>query len=65
MSACLDDNSQTGLPMLKDDKFKNIIVSSLRFLVQNKRIELNAFVILNNHLHLIWQALPEHEPQNI
>jgi putative transposase len=26
--------------------------------VNEKRIELNAFVIMNNHIHLIWQALP-------
>ena len=24
----------------------------------NKRIELNAFVIMSNHIHIIWQALP-------
>lgn len=47
-------------PLLNDDKYKNIIAESLRFLVSNKRIELNAFVIMHNHIHLIWQALPGH-----
>ena len=48
------------LPLLHEDKYKNIIVSSLQFLVQQKRIELNAFVIMNNHTHIIWQPLPGH-----
>lgn len=31
-------------------------------MVTNKRIELNAFVIMNNHIHLIWQVLPGNDP---
>ncbi len=42
---------------LADDRNKNIIVDSLKFLVTEKRIELNAFVIMSNHIHLIWQPL--------
>ena len=41
--------------LLKPDKFKNIIVDSLRFLVNEKRIEVFAFVIMSNHIHLIWR----------
>ena len=52
-------------PMLTKDKYKNIIISSLQFLVNDKRIILNAYVIMNNHIHLIWQALPEHTPSQI
>ncbi len=40
--------------LLKPDKYKKIITDSLRFLVQDKRIILYAFVIMDNHLHLIW-----------
>lgn len=43
--------------LLKNDDRKNIIIDSLKFLVTNKRIELNAFVIMANHIHLIWQPL--------
>ena len=43
--------------LLADDNHKNIIVDSLRFLVTDKRIELNAFVIMSNHIHLIWHPL--------
>ena len=53
------------LPLLHEDKFKNIIASSLQFLVQQKRIELNAFVIMDNHIYLIWQPLPGHTLQSI
>jgi len=43
--------------LLTDNDCKDIIIDSLRFLVTNKRIELNAFVIMANHIHVIWQPL--------
>ena len=46
------------LPLLATDKYKNIITESLHFMVVDKRIELNAFVVMDNHIHLIWQPLP-------
>lgn len=52
-------------PLLQQDKYKNVIIESLRFLVIEKRIELNAFVIMSNHLHLIWQPLNEFTPDSI
>lgn len=45
-------------PILVDDMHKNIIIESLQYLVNHKRIELNAFVVMSNHIHLTWQALP-------
>ena len=53
------------LPLLDNDKYKKIIVGSLQYLVTNKRIELNAFAIMNNHIHLIWQVLPGYEPSSV
>ncbi len=53
------------IPLLEDDRYKTIIINSLQFLVNNKRIVLNAFVVMNNHIHLIWQALPGHDPSRI
>lgn len=41
--------------LLVSDKYKNIIVNSLCFLVRDNRIILNAFVIMPNHIHLTWQ----------
>ncbi len=42
--------------LLKPDK--NIIVSSMKFLVQDKRVKIYSFVIMENHVHLIWQIMP-------
>ncbi len=51
--------------LLEHDKYKDIIVSSLRFLVEDKRIILNAFVIMPDHIHLIWQMQPLIHPQHV
>ena len=52
-------------PLLSDHKYKEIILDSLRFLVNNKRIELSAFVIMSNHIHLIWQIQPVSTPTSV
>jgi putative transposase len=49
--------------LLKADKYKEIIISSLRFLVENKRVKVNAFIIMDNHIHLIWQMIGGMKPQ--
>ena len=41
--------------VLKKDEFKQIIVDSLLFLKKEGSIVINAFVIMPNHIHLIWQ----------
>jgi len=41
--------------LLKRDEFKQIIVDSLLFLKKEGSIVVNAFVIMPNHIHLIWQ----------
>jgi len=51
--------------LLKPDKYKDIVIESLKFMVQNKRIKLFAFVIMDNHLHLIWQMLGGIKQQNV
>lgn len=43
--------------LLAEDKHKDIIVESFRFLVTEKRIELNAFDIMSNHIRLVWQPM--------
>ncbi len=44
--------------LLKPDKYKAIIISSMKFIVQDKRVKIFSFVIMENHLHLIWQMMP-------
>lgn len=51
--------------LLKPDKYKDIVIDSLRFLVQQKRIILYAFVIMENHLHLIWQMQAGINPADV
>ncbi len=52
-------------PLLADDKAKDIIINSLRFLVKENRITLYSFVIMNNHLHLIWRIKSPHYLKNV
>ena len=52
-------------PLLKNDKYKNEIIKSLQFLVAQQRIHLYAFVIMSNHIHLIWHPLPGQTPQKL
>ena len=51
--------------LLKPGKYKDIIVNSLLFLTRDKRIVIYAFVIMDNHLHLIWQMQPDNEPGDV
>lgn len=44
--------------LLQNNAYKEIIIASLRFLVYQERIKLFAFVIMSNHIHLVWQMLP-------
>jgi putative transposase len=52
-------------PLLQNNRYKDEIIKSLQFLVQQKRIHLFAFVIMSNHIHLIWQPLSGQTPQKI
>ena len=41
--------------LLSRDKYKDIIIDSMRFLVKNRRVIIYGFVIMENHIHIIWQ----------
>jgi len=43
-------------PILTDD-IKRIIINSLTYLVRIKKIKVYGFVIMPNHIHLIWEFL--------
>jgi putative transposase len=51
--------------LLKDDRFKDIIIESLQFLKVRERMEINAYVIMSNHIHFIWQALHGYDLKDI
>ena len=46
--------------LLRMDKYKDIITGSLSFLVKEKRASVYSFVIMSNHLHLIWHIAEGH-----
>ena len=43
------------MQLLASDNFKNMIIDSLRFLSHDNKIDVFAFVIMPNHIHLIWR----------
>ena len=51
--------------LLKPDKYKQVIVDSLRYLVEQKRIKVYAFVIMPNHLHLLWKMEEPHKREDV
>jgi len=51
--------------LLQPDKYKEIIIDSLRFLVSEKRITLYGFVIMANHIHLIWRMCAGIDPEDL
>ncbi len=48
-------------PLLSDDGFKDIIIQSLLFLKNEGSVVIYAFVIMPNHIHMIWQIQDGHE----
>jgi len=44
-------------PVLENDNEKEVIISSMRFLVREERVIIFAFVIMINHFHLMWQMV--------
>ena len=51
--------------LLIQDKYKAIIANSLEYLTQQKRVRVYGFVIMSNHIHIIWQCMPNHKPKEI
>ena len=41
--------------LLKRDAYKDIIINSLKYLNEKGKIDVFAFVIMPNHIHLIWR----------
>jgi putative transposase len=52
-------------PVLIDDRFKQIIIDSLKYLTDAHRIDVYAFCIMNNHMHIIWQMLGDNKAEDV
>ncbi|KAA5534454.1 transposase [Taibaiella lutea] len=51
--------------LLLPDKYKDIIIDSLKFLVKEERVIIHGFVIMSNHIHIIWHCRHPHKRENI
>jgi putative transposase len=43
------------LPILENDQYKEIVIKALRTRTINEEVTVYGFVIMPNHLHIIWQ----------
>ena len=43
--------------LLKSDQYKDVIIDSLQYLSDAEKIDVFAFVIMPNHMHLIWRII--------
>ncbi|MBS1542512.1 MAG: transposase [Bacteroidetes bacterium] len=59
-ATCLD-----WKPILSSDRNKDIIIESMRFLTRSERLLIYAFVLMNNHIHIIWQMLGAHKRSDV
>ncbi|MGV3642559.1 MAG: transposase [Adhaeribacter sp.] len=46
--------------LLKPDKYKEVVLGSLKFMVEKKRVKVYGFVIMPNHIHLLWKMEEPH-----
>uniref|UniRef100_UPI00404B8D2C hypothetical protein n=1 Tax=Fulvivirga sp. TaxID=1931237 RepID=UPI00404B8D2C len=44
-------------PLLEKDGFKNVIIEQLLWLKEREKIAVYGFVIMPNHMHIIWEML--------
>ncbi len=51
--------------LLHNDKYKNVITNSLQYLTDKGKIDVFAFVVMPNHIHLIWQIQDGYKPDKI
>ncbi len=51
--------------LMQTDERKKIITDSLETLVTQKKVTVYAFVIMPNHIHLLWTIHPEYKPADI
>lgn len=53
------------LPLLQTDAAKKIILDSLKFCIEKGRLRLCAYVIMPNHIHLIWRINPDCKSEDV
>ena len=51
--------------VLAEDRIKEIIIDSLRYLTREGKVSVYAFVLMSNHFHLIWQMHGDHRREDV
>ncbi|HAD98263.1 MAG TPA: transposase [Cryomorphaceae bacterium] len=51
------------LDVFTQAEYKNILLDSLRFCQKEKGMEISAWVIMNNHIHLIFRSVKDQRPE--
>jgi len=45
------------IPLINTDRFKHIIMDSLIYLTRRNKLKIYGFVIMPNHIHIIWENI--------
>ena len=51
--------------LLSNNKYKDIITDSMHYLVTDGRVRIFAFVIMPNHIHIVWRVKNERNPSDV
>jgi len=51
--------------LLKNDDYKQIIINSFDWLVANKKCTINCFVLMPNHIHMLWKISDGFERRDV
>ena len=52
-------------PLLANDRYKDIITGSMRYMVSNSKAQIHAFAIMNNHMHILWSILHPYQREDV
>lgn len=53
------------LTLLDDNTSKQLIIDSLKFRISRGEVKVGAFVIMPNHIHLIWRVQNKYELEDV
>lgn len=51
--------------LLLNDKYKDIIIDSMKFIVKDGRADIYAFVIMPNHVHIVWKIKEDYKLHDV
>jgi REP element-mobilizing transposase RayT len=51
--------------LIEREKEKEIIIESLRYLTKEKKVNVHAFVLMDNHFHIIWRICKRWKRENV